>query len=399
MFRYHKVAPVVLIDEYDMPIQEAYLRGYYSEMVDFMRGMLSSALKDNDYLHKAILTGILRVAQESIFSGLNNVEVYSILRRKYSNYFGFTEDEVSILLDHVGCDNRTAIKSWYNGYKMGGYVVYNPWSIISCLKQNCKLQPYWVNTSSNDLIKKLLISAPSKVKEGFEKLLQGGSVVHPINENLKFPDLHIKQEALWNLLLFTGYLTVGKKLDGEEYGFKEYFELVIPNNEILSIHQEILTDWFVDAIDSNTHREWVYSLLHGDLEKFQAVLQEYIMTTGSYFDFSKNTPEKIYHVFILGLIVGLTDKFHIESNREAGGGRADVILLPKQKSQAGFVIEFKTAQTESDLENAAKNAITQIKEKNYLARFDKNITNKVYLVGIAFCGKKLCLRHEIKTVE
>ncbi|NDB84537.1 MAG: AAA family ATPase, partial [Alphaproteobacteria bacterium] len=388
-------SPIILIDEYDTPIQSAYLNNHYDEMIELMRGVLGSSLKDNRYLSKAILTGITRIAQESLFSGVNNFEAYSLLREKYGQYFGFTEDEVVRLKNEVGevgnLVSMADIKDWYNGYRIGKYTLYNPWSIISCLRHNGALAPYWLNTASNGLIALLLSKAKMEVKYQFEKLLQKEEVEQPLIENLVFPDLKNKEGALWSLLLHAGYLNV---LSTHYKGHLLLATIAIPNKEVMFVYDEIIEQRFSSAVSLASYTSLTESLANGNTELFKRRLGEYLIESGSYFDFNINTPESIFQAFVLGFIVGLKDDYIINSNREAGLGRFDVILIPKNKEKQGILLEFKTAETIEELPAKAEEALLQIKDKEYFRIFKQHEIAKVLAIGLAFCGKKLELRPE-----
>jgi hypothetical protein len=381
--RKFKQNPIILIDEYDTPIQEAYLRGYYQKLVDFMRIIMGGGLKDNEHLNKAVITGITRIAQESLFSGVNNLEVYSLLREDYGQYFGFSEAEVMKLIEKTQEDvSLKDIKEWYNGYQVGGHVLYNPWSILNCLKQRGKLEPYWVNTASNDLIYKLLSNSDELVKQKFEALLQGEIIV---------PEIENNPEALWSLLLHAGYLKVlSSKLQDHRF----MAQIAIPNKEVSFVYDQIIEKWFSKAISLQSYDKFIQSLMSNDIIKFKHYLTTYIMQTGSYFDFNSNTPEQIFHVFVLGLVVGLREHYAIHSNQEAGFGRFDVIFMPKNNKSNGILLEFKTAKTSKQLVAKAKEALAQIKDKNYLESFKQHGVESVLAMGLAFCGKQLELAYE-----
>ncbi len=392
MTRKFKQPPIILIDEYDTPIQEAYLNTYYKKMIGLMRSIFGQALKDNNEYQKSVITGITRIAQESLFSGVNNITVYSLLREKYGQYFGFTEKEVSTLLAQ---SRQTAsinlIKEWYNGYTVGQYTLYNPWSIINCLDNNESLQPYWVNTSSNDLIDKLLRKANPTIKQQFEALLQGNIIEQPISENLVFPDIEKSEEALWSLLLYAGYLKV---LSSELHGFQLVAKMAIPNKEVGFVYDKIIATWFSKAISFDSYNRFIQSLADEDMDKFKIYLSTYIMKTGSYFDFNRKAPEQIFHVFILGLVVGLRDHYDIHSNQESGLGRFDVIFIPKDIHKNGILLEFKTSPTPELLSNKALEALEQIKDKQYIEIFKQHNVTSILIIGLAFCGKQLELAHE-----
>ncbi|RZI45500.1 AAA family ATPase [Rickettsiales endosymbiont of Peranema trichophorum] len=389
--------PIILIDEYDTPIQEAYLSKYYEKMIELMRSMLGQALKDNSYLTKAVVTGITRISQESLFSGLNNISVYSMLRERFGQYFGFTEEEVVKLLEEAKQPvPLSEIKEWYNGYQIGKHVLYNPWSIINCLDNEGILQEYWLNTSNNALIGDLLRKAKPVVKKEFEELLQGKVITQALSENLVFLDIRKKPEALWSLLLYAGYLKV---LEKERQGNKLICHLSIPNKEVSFVYDDIVDDWFSEAISIESYDSFVRSLMDGDMEKFEMYITSYIMQSGSYFDFNKNTPEQIFHVFILGLVVGLRGAYYIRSNQESGLGRFDVVMLPKQSERAGILLEFKATDDPKKLKAKAKEGLKQVKDNQYLELFRQNGVKEVLAIGLAFCGKQLCLVNEKVLLE
>ncbi|PWU05715.1 MAG: AAA family ATPase, partial [Verrucomicrobia bacterium] len=326
MNRKYNQSPIILIDEYDTPIQEAYLEDYYKKMVNLMQGILGDVLKDNKYLAKGILTGIARVSQESLFSGLNNIEVYSLLRQDYGQYFGFLEDEVVKLINTTQTETPiSSIKEWYNGYHIGNYILYNPWSIISCLKNHGQLQPYWVHTANNKLITKLLTKAKPTIKTQFEELLQGNIIERPLSENLIFPKIETQEDALWSLLFYAGYLKV---LSRSSEDFRQLAKIAIPNKEVRLVYDEIVQGWF-QQVDIDLYHDFVMSLANEDLNKFKNYLSNYIKQSTSFFEFNANTEEQIFHIFILGLVIGFRNHYHISSNQESGLGVLILFLSPK----------------------------------------------------------------------
>jgi Predicted AAA-ATPase/PD-(D/E)XK nuclease superfamily len=381
---------ILLLDEYDTPIEEAYLKGYYAKMMGFMRGALGQTLKDNSYLKKAVVTGITRISQESLFSGVNNLSVYSLLREKYGQYFGFIEDEVKVLIK--SCEvSLEKIKEWYNGYKIGKYTLYNPWSILNCLDNNGKLAPYWLNTATNGLLYSLISKANIEVKDQLELLLQGQVIQQTLSENLVFKDIERKPEALWSLLLYTGYLQV---LTSQMHGNRIIATMAIPNKEVSFVYDQIVEAWFSEAINLSSYDFFIKSLATGDLEKFKLYLASYIMQTGSYFDFNSNTQEQIFHIFVLGLVAGLRDKYIISSNKESGIGRYDVLFIPKDKQSVAMIMEFKTSSNIKGLKSKAQEAVKQIKEKKYPQELVPHTLTKALAIGLAFCGKHVELVHE-----
>eukprot|EP00919_Chromeraceae_sp_WS-2016_P000529 GHVR01001335.1.p1 GENE.GHVR01001335.1~~GHVR01001335.1.p1 ORF type:complete len:559 (-),score=86.22 GHVR01001335.1:402-2078(-) len=389
-------APIILIDEYDTPIQEAYLRDYYQEMMDLMRSVLGQALKDNSCLGRAVITGITRVSQESLFSGLNHLKVYSLLREKYGQYFGFTEEEViKLIKDTKQKVSLNAIKEWYNGYQLGKHILYNPWSIINCLDNEGKLQPYWLNTSSNTLIIQLLSKAKPIIKQQFEALLQGEIIEQPLSENLIFQDIETEIEALWSLLLYAGYLKV---LSSQLKGSRLIAKIAIPNKEVGFIYDKIVEQWFSRAISIESYDNFIQSIAEGNMDKFKMYITSYIMQSGSYFDFNSNTSEQIFHVFILGLVVGLRDRYNIHSNKESGLGRFDVICVPKDKEERAILLEFKVSDTAELLIEKAKEALLQIKEKQYIELLKQQEIKSVLAIGLAFYGKQMELIYEVQKI-
>jgi len=382
---------MIFLDEYDTPVQAAYLNDYYDEMIDFMSVFLGEGLKDNIYLHKGVITGILRIAQTSIFSDLNNIETYSLLRRDYSQYFGFTQTEVDTLLNDTNLKQHSKdIQTWYNGYQVEDLKLYNPWSIINCVKQEGVLKPYWMNTSDNALIKDLLSKSKLAVKKVFEALLQNESVVQPIQEYIVLPELSKNEEAIWGLLLFSGYLTSEK---WEISGRRLNCTLRIPNQEVSFVYEVMIEQWFRDAQSLESYDQLTQSLLNEDWESFKTILQNYIRESGSYFDFNTNTPEAVYHAFILGLVVGLRNHYIIQSNRESGFGRCDVIMIPKDPTQhKGLILEFKRTEDESNLEATAQIALAQICKNDYAALLAQHPVKNIIGLGIVFAGKQVHIK-------
>lgn len=385
MERKFKKAPILLIDEYDTPMQEAYLHKYYPQMAELMRSIFGQTLKDNDSLGKAIITGITRIAQESLFSGVNNLDIYSLLHEKYGQYFGFSEEEVLKLISDTKQEvSIAAIKEWYNGYQIGKYTLYNPWSIISCLRNDGQLKPYWINTSSNALVGTLLSKAQPEVKKQFEQLLQKQPVEQPIFENLVFLDIETKEGALWSLLLYAGYLKV---LSSELQGNRLIAKIAIPNKEVQIVYDNIVEDWFSERVSLAGYDRFIQALAKGDLNEFREYLATYLKQTSSHFDFNRNTHEQIFHIFILGLVVGLRDSYYIYSNQESGLGRFDVICIPLKKQEKGILLEFKTSNKVEDLPKKAQEALEQIKDKQYVEIFKKHNVDSILAIGLAFCGK------------
>jgi hypothetical protein len=383
----HGIPPIVLLDEYDTIIQEAYIKGYYDQMLSFMRALLGSALKDNVDLGKAVLTGITRVSQESLFSGLNNLDVYTVLDKGYGEYFGFTEEEVASLLpDNVDLE---PIKRWYNGYNISGFKLYNPWSIASYFKHDQTLGIYWISTSDNALVYKFMESR-FDLREEFEELIAGHKTEQLLSKSLTFPSLETSMDTVWTLLIHTGYLHVTSSV--QDRTGKERAMVSIPNVEIRGIFIEMLELWFTPKNKGWKHyREFIQKFVDGDASTFIQRVQHYIETM-SYFDFDHREPEKVYHSFMNGLLVGLEETHIVTSNGEAGKGRYDIRIAPRDKKHRGFLLEFKTSPNEESMEESAVQALEQIMKKEYTQGLE---AGEILCIGMAFCGKKVVGKHTI----
>lgn len=379
----------MLIDEYDTPIHSAFSQDYYSEMIDLMRGLFGAALKTNPYLEKAVITGILCIAKESLFSGLNNVKVYTLLDNKYSEYFGFTEAEMSALLNQANLQQQAdAIRHWYNGYLVGNTVIYNPWSIARCLDENGKLRPYWIHTSGNDLIRELLARGDNALKEGLANLLEGKPIEVMITEYAVFGDLENDNNAFWSLLFFSGYL---KAIKSESVRSHIRCWLIPPNYEVKILFEDIIQGWFSNFLGDSRYQYFLKSLTQGNVEEFTLYLQDCLQNVISIFDASGgHYPERFYHGFVLGLVVSLEATHEVQSNRESGYGRYDVMLIPKD-SQLGIVMEFKTTTHAQNLSQAAEQALQQIIEKNYAQQLRSKGIQKILHLGLAFHHKEVAI--------
>ncbi|MEJ2418327.1 MAG: AAA family ATPase [Exilibacterium sp.] len=396
LYLHYQKPVLLLIDEYDTPIQSAYLHGFYQDMVDLMRNLLGEGLKDNSSLYKAVVTGILRVSRESLFSGLNNLELYTVLDDRYSQYFGFTEEETERLLGDFDARNLTAdIQSWYNGYQFGSRVIYNPWSIINCLKQGGQMRPYWLNTSDNGLLKRLMARADAGFKQKLEQLIQERSVEELVDPNIVFGDLNKSTTALWSLLLFSGYLTASDP----RYDRRGTVtcRLYVPNEEVLGLYERHIGEWFSDTMDSAGYGAFLNCLVTGNLEEFEMRLAEYLRESASYFDVGHHHPEKFYHGLVLGLIAGLKDTHVIYSNRESGYGRYDVAVLPRETApddqRLGLLLEFKAVKDSESLQDAARAARRQIDERRYQTELELHKTGRIVKIGLAFEGKRVVMAH------
>lgn len=379
---------VLLIDEYDSPIDESYNAGFYEPVIAFMRGTLGAALKGNLSLHKAVLTGILRISKKSIFSDLNNLRVYTVADSAFDNRFGFTEDEVIGLLEEAGrSDQLEEVRLWYNGYKVGKAVVYNPWSLLSFFEDPdnvCK--PYWVNTSSNKLIHNLLTRADKGVQETLISLINGGTV-----ESLLYSQttlLNLSGKALWSLLLFSGYLTVETSL---RKGSRIFYKLRIPNEEVRQLYQDIFLEWMDNQITESTVADLLDAFVAGDLDLFERYFKELVVKTMSFHDTGGKEPERVYHAFVLGLLANLDYRYHIRSNRESGYGRYDLMMIPKDTTERGVIMEFKVAEDEASLHDEANTALEQISAKSYGAELEAMGVTAYTQMGIAFNGKQVAI--------
>lgn len=384
---------IILLDEYDAPIHSGYNSGYYDKSTAFMRSLLTSVLKDNKYLERGILTGILRTAKEGIFSGLNNLRVCSLLSTEFQDKFGFTQQEVTKLFqDYNLAAHLNAIQQWYNGYTFGTETIYNPWSLLMCIVEKGKLQPYWVNTSDNKIIKKLLTLSDIGVKTDLEVLLAGNTVTKVIDEAIIFPGIEHNDQALWSLFLFTGYLTFTScNLDR-----KLYCNLKIPNEEIKILYENFIQDIIQGLLKTTKVTTFLQALITGDVQAFSTLLQEFVINSMSFYDLPSNEPEKSYHLFVLGLLVYLADTYQVKSNRESGLGRYDIMLIPHDKNKHGILMEFKkvSADGKETLEIAAQRALEQIKNKHYAQELTSLGIKQAKAFGIAFQGKQVLVLNE-----
>lgn len=383
---YYNQDVILLIDEYDTPMVSAYEHGYYDEIKMFFTTLYGSALKENPALKKAVLTGIMRISKENIFSGLNNVKVNSILEDDFAEYFGITEKEVEKSLIEYGLEERLPeVQKWYNGYIFGGVRVYNPFSITNFLDRK-KIMPYWVNTSSNTLINKVLKEASSSIFEELSKLFQRETINKTIDVYSNFNELK-NTEQIWYLLTNAGYLTPVEEIDFGKYSIR------IPNEEVHYFFERDFIRNFLGSVD-NFDRTLSY-LLEGDFDNFTYELENIMLNSVSCFDFNSNSKESHYHVFILGMLLGLRRRYYIHSNREGGRGRYDLVVEPMDKSKNGLVIEFKVAKEKEDLEKASEEALAQIEEKRYYEGIRDRGVEKIILVGISFYQRDFKLQGKI----
>ena len=399
--RYYGKKVIILLDEYDTPMQEAYVNGYWEELVGFSRSMFNAAFKTNPWLERAMMTGITRVSKESIFSDLNNLKVVTTTSDEYATSFGFTEKEVFEALEecHLS-EEREQVKHWYDGFMFGTHSdIYNPWSILNFLDTR-RYTTYWANTSSNSMIGKLLREGNRKIKEKFERLLCGESIKSPIDEQIVYNQLDGNERAVWSLLLASGYLKV---LSYEQYseipeGNQPQYELSITNLEVKLMFRNMIGQWFSAA--ESDYNDFVKALLLGDVDAMNEYMNRVALLTFSSFDTGKHPsgksePERFYHGFVLGLMVNLQNRYYITSNRESGFGRYDIMLEPKNETDDAIIIEFKVynSRREQSLQDTVQHALEQIKEKKYETELlDRGISKeRIRRYGFAFCGKEVLI--------
>lgn len=379
---------IILIDEYDVPLENAYFSGFYEKMVSVIRSLFESALKTNDNLEFAVVTGCLRISKESIFTGLNNLNVVSITNSSFAEHFGFTQEEVERMLQDYGLEeNLETVRKWYDGYRFGETEVYNPWSVInyvnSCYHdKKAFAKPYWSNTSSNSIVKNLIEQADISVKQEIERLIEGGTIEKPIHEDITYDDMNSTQDNLWNFLFFTGYL---KKISERQEGETIYMEMAIPNSEVRYVYKNAVLRWFEERTEKKELKPLYESLLNGKADELAEILSENLMETISFYDYQ----ESYYHGFLAGILKNIGN-YIVQSNRESGNGRPDILVRYPSVRGKAVIIEIKVSKTYQGLEEKCDEALNQIEEQKYEEALRQEGYQDILKYGVAFYRKE-CL--------
>ncbi len=404
LYRFYEKKVIILLDEYDTPMQEAYVNGYWDELVALTRSLFNATFKTNPYLERAMMTGITRVSKESIFSDLNNLKVVTTTSDEYATCFGFTEEEVFTALDECSLgEHKDDVKTWYDGFIFGNHSdIYNPWSVLNFLDTNGTYDTYWANTSGNRLVGKLLQEGNKRIKLSFEALLNGEMISSPIEEQIVYSQLGDNEMAVWSLLLASGYLKVieYEKLNEIPIGRKPNYKLMLTNGEVRRMFYSMVQDWFMET--ESDYNDFVLAMFCNDIEEMNAYMNKVTRTMFSYFDTGRNAeeaePERFYHGFVLGLMAELSGEYVVTSNRESGFGRYDVMLEPCDKSKKAYILEFKVhkPKREKTMEETVENALKQIEEKQYEADLIARgiLRENIYKYGFAFKGKEVLIGNE-----
>ena len=377
---------IILIDEYDVPLENAFHQGFYNDMVNLIRSVFESALKTNSSLDRAFLTGCLRVSRESIFTGLNNLDIFTIISPMFTDSFGFTPDEITDILKYYNLENKAnEFKEWYDGYLFGGTQIYNPWSTINHIKNltanpNYPCKPYWSNTSSNEIVKRLIEESNDRTKNSIEELINGTPVKAQIFEDITYGTIDINSEYIWSFLLFTGYLKV---ISYETIGDETYYEMVIPNTEIKSIYKNTIRAWFTKKLNADSRTDILEAILNADAEKLEDLLCTWMSNTISCFDEQEN----YYHGFVAGLVSGFNG-YMVVSNRESGNGRFDLVVKQRSKWHYAAILEFKIVDKYNKMLKACGEALKQIEDKDYEATLRDEEYENIAKLGICFCQKR-----------
>ena len=384
--KYYEKNVIILIDEYDVPLENAYHEGFYDDMTNLIRSCFESALKTNPSLEFAVLTGCLRVSRESIFTGLNNLKTYSITKNKFSQYFGFTQAEMQEILQTFSLEQYAGtIAKWYDGYRFGLTEIYNPWSVLNCIDsylQNDMVacEPYWSNTSSNRIVKRLIEESNERTKSMVEELINGTPIHTQIFEDVTYGTIDVNQDYIWSFLLFTGYLKI---ISCETVGDETYYDMVIPNVEIKSIYKNTIRSWFIDHVNRDSRTDILESVIHADAEKLEDLLCTWLTNTISCFDEQEN----YYHGFVTGLVSGFNG-YMVVSNRESGNGRFDLVVKQRSRWHHAAILEFKVVEKYNQMTKACEDALRQIEEKDYEASLRDEQYENIAKLGICFCQKR-----------
>ncbi|MDY0217556.1 MAG: AAA family ATPase [Bacteroidales bacterium] len=391
LFKIHQKKVIILIDEYDTLIHEAYLNGFYDTAIDFLKTLLGNALKGNSNLQKAVITGILRISKESMFSDLNNMKVYSVLSEKHNKAFGFTQNEIDQMLKDYHLENQSDnVKKWYNGYYFGNLDIYNPWSILNFIDEKGRFNNYWINTSSNDLVHSFIRKSDQTVKQKIGMLINNDEVYSIIDENISFKNIDTSAETIISFFLQTGYLKA--KYVGKER-LKNNYKIEIPNNELRIIYQDVIQKWFDDTVGSSDLNEMLKALTNGDIALFNRILSKFMSESLSYFNLPKKTKdvERIYQAFLLGILISLRDDYEITSEKESGYGRYDIAIVPKDKSKKAIIMELKTIDdfNGDTIDQTLDSALKQIEDRNYEAAVRQQGCQNIMKIAITFDGKRV----------
>ena len=389
---YHKKQVIVLMDEYDTPIHSGYQYKYYDEVIFFMRNFLSSGLKDNSKLFKGIITGTLRISNESIFTGLNNLGVFPLIKNRFNNCFGFDEFEVKKILDDFCLsDEFSTLYKWYDGYNFGNKKIFNPWSVVNFISDpESGALPYWLNTASMDLIENVITPNNQHLRVELNDLIEGKSITKTIYENMIFSDItDSRSDLIWSFLLHSGYLKVVKQVKSD---LRQKFELQIPNQEVRIVYIELIEKWIKNHVELRQLEMLLSSLKQSNIALFEKKLKLICLEIMSYHDFA-GSPERVYHALVLGMLVWLSDDYVVRSNRESGYGRYDIIFIPKDKTRLGIIIEFKRIEDDEIVDDVLDNALKQIEEKRYDVELKASGVSKVLKLAIGFSSKEVYLKH------
>ena len=388
LWQYHGKNTIILIDEYDVPLENAYFEGFYDKMIKFIRSLFESALKTNPYLEKSVITGCLRISKESIFTGLNNLETDSVLHTRFGDSYGFTQEEVEELLAYYDLSEQLEeVKKWYDGYLFNDFEIYNPWSILKYVNDRKDhvtefALPYWSNTSSNSIVREMVGEADQKAKADLETLMAGGTIEKPVHEDITYGDIHQTQDNLWNFLFFTGYL---KKVGERTVGNNLWLEMKIPNIEVATIYENSISYWFEQRMKETDRSPLVRALETGDCEAAENFISEQLFQAISYYDYAEN----FYHGFMAGLLVNIGG-YLVRSNRESGNGRPDIVMTESKFRGRAMILELKISDTIQGMEKKCEEALTQMKEQKYESPLEEDCFQPILKYAICFF-KKRCM--------